>query len=303
MKIVLLGTGGTIPTLRRSLPSVALLREGDIFLFDCGEGTQLQITRASLSPGKLFAVLLSHLHGDHVTGLPGLLMTIMHQSREKPLLIFGPRGIREYISLIKKCLGFNPPYPLIIQEVKEGVFFSGSGFWLEAVSVDHRVPTLAFSLVEEPRPGRFFPEKAKALGIPEGPLFGKLQQGEVVSLPDGRKITPDMVMGPPRNGRKFVYVTDTRPCSKVVKFAFGADLLVHEGMFGQDLEEEARIKGHSTCAQAAQIAREAKVKQLVITHISSRYQRIDDLIAEARSIFPQSMIGQDLMEFEIPVHK
>ncbi|HPD61190.1 MAG TPA: ribonuclease Z [Thermodesulfobacteriota bacterium] len=303
MKVILLGTGGAIPTLRRSLPALALQRDGDIFLFDCGEGTQVQIIRASLSPGKLFAIFLSHLHGDHVTGLPGLLMTIMHQSREKPLRIFGPPGTREYIALIRKCLGFSPPYVLDIREVTEGKFFYGSGFRMEAVAVDHRLHTLAFSLVEEPRPGRFFPEKAKDLGIPEGPLFGKLQRGETVTLADGRNITPSMVMSPPRKGRKFVYATDTRPCLQVIKLAQEADLLVHEGMFAHDMEEEAKIKGHSTCAQAAQIASEAKVKNLIITHISTRYQRTDELLYEARTIFPNAIIGQDLMTFEIPIHK
>ena len=304
MKVILLGTGGTIPTLRRSLPSVALQREGHIFLFDCGEGTQVQIIRASLSPGKLFAIFLSHLHGDHVTGLPGLLMTIMHQSREKPLLIFGPPGTAEYVNLIRKCLEFNPQYSLDIREVSEGRFFSGPGFWMEATAVDHNKPhTLAFSLVEEPRPGRFYPEKAKGLGVPEGPLFGQLQRGGTLTLKDGRVITPSMVMDPPRTGRKFVYITDTRPCPQAIRIAQGADFLIHEGMFASDMEEEARIKGHSTASQAAGIASEAGVKRLVITHISSRYRRIHDLLKEARSIFPQTLIGRDLMEFEIPVHK
>jgi len=303
MKVILLGTGGTMPTLRRGLPSVALQREGNIFLFDCGEGTQTKIIQASLSPGKLFAIFLSHLHGDHVTGLPGLLMTIMHQSREKPLLIFGPPGTEEYINLTRKCLRFNPRYFLDIREVTEGRIFSGTGFWIEAVPVNHRVYTLAFSLEEEPRPGRFFPEKAKALGVPEGPLFGQLQKGKTLTLENGRIITPSMVMGPPRKGRKFVYITDTRPCEQAIKIARGADLLIHEGMFTSDMEEEAKEKGHSTVAEAAKVALEAKVNNLIITHISTRYHRIEELLQEARSIFPKAIIGRDLMEFEIPVHK
>lgn len=303
MKVTLLGTGGTIPTLRRSLPSVALQRDGEIFLFDCGEGTQVQIIRASLSPGKIAAIFISHLHGDHVTGLPGLLMTIMHQSREKPLSIFGPPGLKEYINLIRKCFGFNPPYALDIHELKEGTFLTGDGFSMKAVFVDHRPHTLSFSLVEDPRPGRFFPEKAVELGVPEGPLFGKLQRGKNITLPDGREITPQMVMNPPRKGRKFVYATDTRPCPQVVKLAYEADLLVHEGMFAQEMEEEANIKGHSTSAQAARIAKEARVKKLVLIHISTRYPQIDELLHEAREVFPQTVVGQDLMEIEIPVHK
>lgn len=303
MKVILLGTGGAIPTLRRSLPAVALHREGDLFLFDCGEGTQIQIARASLNPGKLFAVFLSHLHGDHVTGVPGLLMTIMHQSREKPLLIFGPPGTKEFITMIRKCLGFNPTYHLDIQEISEGRFYAEADFWMEAAEVDHKPKTFAFSLQEKPRPGRFFPEKARELGVPEGPLFGKLQSGETLTLPNGTVVTPDMVMGPPRSGRKFVYVTDTRPCPAVVRIAEEADLLIHEGMFASDMEKEAHKKGHSTIAQAARIAREARAKKLVITHISQRYVRVDELVREARSVFPGATIGRDLMEFEIPVHK
>ncbi|MCD6352635.1 MAG: ribonuclease Z [Proteobacteria bacterium] len=303
MKVTLLGTGGMIPTLHRNLPSIALQREGDLFLFDCGEGTQIQFVRASLSFGKLFAIFLSHLHGDHVTGLPGLLMTIMQQSREKPLLIFGPPGTREYVNISRKCLGFTPSYLLDIREISEGRFYSGAGFRMEAILLDHRIPTFAFSLTEDPRPGCFFPDKARELGVPEGPLFGKLQRGETLTLEDGKTVTPEMVMGPSRKGRKFVYVSDTRPCAQVVKFAREADFLIHEGMFSSEMEEDARKKGHSTAAQAARIAREAGAKRLVITHISSRYRRINELLSEARSVFPGAIIGRDLMEFEIPMHK
>jgi ribonuclease Z len=303
MKIVLLGTGGTIPTLRRNLPSVALQREGDIFLFDCGEGTQIQLIRASLSPGKLVAIFLTHLHGDHVTGLPGLLMTMMHYSREKPLSVLGPPGTKDYLALIRKCLGFNPQYSIEIRELSDGQVYAGADFAVEAVTVDHKPHTFGFSLEEESRPGRFFPEKAKELGVPEGPLFGRLQRGATVTLPDGNVVTPAMVMGPPRKGRKVVYVTDTRPCPRVVELAQEADLLIHEGMFLNDMEKEAGLKGHSTILQAAKIARDAKVKKFVITHLSSRYRQINELLDEARGIFPQAVIGRDLMEFEIPLHK
>jgi ribonuclease Z len=174
---------------------------------------------------------------------------------------------------------------------------------MEAIEVDHRRPTFAFSLEEKPRPGRFFPEKAKGLGVREGPSFGKLQRGESLTLPNGTVIHPDMVMGPPRKGRKFAYVTDTRPCESVLRMAEEADLLIHEGMFASDMEEEAHKKAHSTVAQAATIARAARVKKLVVTHISPRYVRIGELIREARAIFPNTIIGKDLMEFKIPVNK
>ncbi|MBN2468800.1 MAG: ribonuclease Z [Deltaproteobacteria bacterium] len=303
MKVTLLGTGGTIPTLRRNLPAIALQRDGDIFLFDCGEGTQVQFLKASLSPGKLFAICLTHLHGDHVTGLPGLLMTIMQQSRERSLFIFGPPGIREFITLFKKSLGFNPSYFLDVREISEGRFYSGPNFFMEAVAVDHKPRTLAYCLQEAPRPGRFHPEKAKELGVPEGPLFGRLQRGETLTLESEKVITPSMVMGSPRKGRKFVYVTDTRPCPQVVAFADDADLLIHEGMFISEMENEAHLKGHSTVGQAAQIAKDARVRKFVITHISSRYRRTDELRKEAHNIFPGAIVGKDLMEILIPLHK
>jgi ribonuclease Z len=303
MKIVLLGTGGTIPTPRRSLPSVALQREGDLLLFDCGEGTQIQLIRAALSPGKLVAIFLTHLHGDHVTGLPGLLMTMMHYSREKSLSVLGPPGTKEYLAMIRKCLGFNPHYAIEVRELCEGQVYAGDGFSVNAVTVDHKPLTFGFSLEEEFRAGRFFPEKAEERGVPEGPFFGRLQRGETVVLPNGTVVTPAMVMGPPRKGRKVVYVTDTRPCSRVVDFAREADLLIHEGMFASDMEEEAGIKGHSTVEQAAKTARDAQVAKFVITHLSSRYRQINQLLEEARKVFPQAIIGRDLMEFTIPLHK
>ena len=303
MKIVILGAGGTIPTLFRNLPAVALQRKGEVFLFDCGEATQIQFSRSSLSLGKLSYIFISHLHGDHLTGLPGLLMTLSQLSRSSPLHIFGPPGIGEYVGAIKKYLGFNPPYDLIVKEIEGGTILRGEGYWVESAPSDHRVFNLAYALEEEKRPGRFFLDKAIKLGVPEGPLFRRLQLGEDIILNNGRMIRSQEVIADPRMGRKIVYAIDTRPCEAVVKLSLRADLLVHDGMFGDDLRGEAKKKGHSTVIQAAEVAKKAKAKRLILSHISARYGSTKDLEKEAASIFPGAVVAKDLMEIEIPVNK
>lgn len=303
MRLVTLGTGGTVPTLRRNLPAMALQREGEILLFDCGEATQIQLIKAKLSPGRLEKVFISHLHGDHLTGLPGLLMTLAHLWRCRPLYIYGPPGIKEYVVLSQGCLGYRLKYELVVEEVEEGGIYEGVGYRIDCRPVDHNLFALAFSLVEPERPGKFDLEKAIGLGIPAGPLFGRLQSGQEVWLPDGRLIRPQNVLGKPRKGRKVVYAVDTRPCGAVVELATGADVLVHDGMFTEELEEQAALRGHSTAAQAAKVAGEAKVERLILTHISPRYEDDDTLFQEAQHIFSRVTVARDLMEFEIPVHK
>ena len=303
MKIVILGAGGTIPTLFRNLPAVALQREGEIFLFDCGEATQIQLSRSGLSPSKIKYIFISHLHGDHLTGLPGLLMTLSQLSRNSPLHIFGPPGIAEYIDAIKRYFGFKPFYDLIIKEIGEGRVFEGMGYWVEAVATDHTIFALGYALEEERRPGRFLLDKALKLGVPEGPLFRKLQEGNNITLDNGRIIRSQDVMGDLRKGRKIVYAVDTRPCEAVVSLSLNADLLIHDGMFSDDLREEAKKKGHSTVVEAAEVAKKAKVKRLLITHISPRYQNNKDLEQEAASIFPGAVIAKDFLRIEIPVLK
>ncbi len=304
MKIVTLGTGGAIPTPSRNLPATALQREAEIFLFDCGEGTQLQFLKAGLSPGKLKAVFISHLHGDHIVGLPGLLMTLAHLSRKTPLFLFGPPRVSDFIQLTCRCLQFTPEYELIVKESSGGQVYIDPNYRVEAVPVDHTVFTLAYLFEEKERPGKFLLERVQQLGVPEGPLYGKLQSGEDVTLSDGRIVRAEEVLGKPRKGRKVVYAVDTRPCQQVAEISTGADLLVHDGMFSDQLREEARLKGHSTVVQAAEIAQKAKVERLLLTHISPRYRNQDALLQEeAMSIFPSSTVAKDLMTFEIPVHK
>lgn len=301
--ITILGSGGTIPTLTRNLPAVAVQCDGQLFLFDCGEGTQMQMARAKLSPGKLEGIYISHLHGDHVMGLPGLLMSMGQVPRERPLYIYGPPGIADFVEGNRRFLGFQFQFPIKIKETNGGQLFEDEAIHITAVPADHSCFTLAFGIQEKERAGLFLVEKARELDIPPGPLYGRLQAGETVSLPDGREITPEQVLGPARRGRKIVYATDTRPCDQVAELAFEADVLIHDGMFDDDIRDQARQKHHSTVVQAARIAKRAKVKKLVLTHLSSRYHQIGPLLEQARGVFPSAKIARDLMEINVPMYK
>ena len=300
---VILGSGGAIPTLTRNLPSVAIQFDGRIFLFDCGEGTQTQMVRAKLAMSKIEGVYISHLHGDHVMGLPGLLMTMGQAPRERPLHIYGPPGIAGFVEGNQRFLGHQTPFPVVIHENTGGLVSEDETVFVNSVPADHSCFTLAFAFQERERPGLFQVEEARRIGIPPGPLYSRLQVGEPVTLQDGRVIAPEQVLGPARRGRKIVYATDTRPCDQVASLASEADLLIHDGMFSDELRAQARQKHHSTVVQAARIARRAKVSSLVLTHISSRYMQEALLANEARKVFSESRIARDLMEINIPMYK
>jgi len=303
MKVVTLGTGGAIPTVRRSLPATVLIRQGEMLLFDCGEGTQLQMRRARVGYGRLTKIFISHLHGDHLAGLPGLLMTMSLLSRDKPLSIYGPPGLEQFVQVARKTFRFHHQYGLTIRESEGGLVDQGEGYRVTASPMDHSIFALGYALTEEDRPGEFNLQRAAELGIPEGPLFGRLQQGRGVTLEDGREVRPEEVLGPPRPGRKFVHALDTRPCEAVVKLARGADLLIHDGMFAEELAEDARQMGHSTAAGAARDAKAAGVRQLLLSHISQRYRSVKVLLEEARIVFPNTLAARDLMSLEIPMHR
>jgi len=303
MRIVTLGTGGAIPTVRRSLPATVLIRKGEMLLFDCGEGTQLQMRRAHIGYGRLTKIFISHLHGDHLAGLPGLLMTMSLLSRDRPLNIFGPPGLRQFIKVVQKTFRFHHEYGLTVKESEGGLVDRGDGYRITANPMDHSIFALGYRLTEEDRPGEFNLTRAKQLGVPEGPRFGHLQRGQPVTLEDGRVIRPEEVLGPPRPGRSFVHALDTRPCEAVVKLARGADLLVHDGMFDRELAEDAHQMGHSTAAGAARVARDAGVGQLLLSHISQRYRSVKVLLEEARAVFPNTRVARDLMTLDISMHR
>lgn len=302
LEVVFLGTAGSIPTPKRSLPAVLIRRKGEQIMFDCGEGVQRQMITAGVGFHKKMKVFVTHMHGDHVLGLPGLIQTMALLDRSEKLEVYGPLGIRKFIESIRETVQFALTFPIEIREVEEaGTICEEEEYHVEAVLSNHVIPGLAYALVEKPRPGKFYPEKAKALGIPEGSLWSKLQHGKKVKLSNGKIVKPEEVMGPPRPGRKIVYTGDTRPFKELAKFAANADLLIHDATLDDELTERAEEDGHSTPSQAAKTAKEAKVKKLVLTHISARYRDASTLLKQAKKIFKNTIVAEDFLKIEIPL--
>ena len=297
-----LGTSSGKPTPSRNVAAVAIVLDGVMALFDCGEGTQLQITRAGLRPSKLAVVCISHFHGDHINGLPGFLSTLALNQHDKAVTVAGPRGLREYFGTLRRLGVLVPRYRLRMDEMSsDGEVFDRDRFRIRCARVEHRIETWGFRFEEYDRPGRFDVEAAKALGVRSGPEFGKLQRGKEVTVDDGSIVRPDQVLGPPRPGRSVAYVTDTRPCATAIDLARNADVLIHEGTYGPELSEEAHKRGHSTVVDAAKVAAEAGAKQLIITHVSPKHFDIGPLVQAAREVFPATVIARDLDSFTIPV--
>jgi len=245
LNIIFLGTAGSVPTLKRSLPAILIQRKGEQILFDCGEGVQRQMVKAKTSFHKQMKVFITHMHGNHVLGLPGLLQTMALLDRERKLEVYGPPGIKRFLESIRETVQFVLTFPIEIHEIHdEGTICNEEEYTVQAAWADHVIPSFAYAIIEKPRPGKFHPEKAKALGIPEGPLWSKLQHGHAVKLPDGRSIKPEDVTGPPRHGRKIVYTGDTRPFKSFTKFAANADLIIHDATLDEDLAERAEEEGH-----------------------------------------------------------
>ena len=306
MKVIFLGTSGAIPTLSRNLPSVAIQRDGEILLFDCGEYTQIQLIKANLRIGRIENIFISHLHGDHVTGLPGILMLLNHAARERPINIYGPPGIKQYVFTTKKILNFFAGYEINVKEISGETIPSevkGKDYSVKSFLLDHTTFTLGFIFEENDKPGTLDIEKTRLLGVPEGPFLKRLKNGEDIKLEDGKIVYSKDVVGEPIRGRKIVYAVDTRPTKIVAEISTGADLLIHDGMFSEELAEEANLRGHSTVTQASKIGKDAEVSKLALTHISPRYADPRPLIDEARTIFQNSYIAYDLMEIEIPYKK
>ncbi|MGE0883088.1 MAG: ribonuclease Z [Blastocatellales bacterium] len=307
MKIIPLGTSSGKPTLRRNVSALAVVGEGEWWLFDCGEGTQMQIARAGLSPQKLVGIFISHLHGDHFNGLPGLLSSMALDNREKPLTLVAPTGVGEYLELTARLKICFVNYPLNLIEFNEKSFagdvqtlvYESEKFTVVTRPLDHRIFALGYRLEEKTKPGRFNLDRARELGIPAGPLYSQLQSGHSITLADGRLIHPSEVLGEPRQGRVVSYCLDTRPCQNAVKLSENADWLIHEATFTDEYIEESHHFGHSTAIQAAEIAVEAQAKRLLITHFSSRYTDIRPLVEEARQVFGETYAAEDLMEFEV----
>lgn len=304
LKVIFLGTAGSIPTSKRSLPAILIKRKGEQLLFDCGEGVQRQMIMAGASFNRKMKVFITHMHGDHMLGLPGLVQTMALLDRDKKLEIYGPPEIRKFMESIREMVQFGLTFPIEIHEIHEaGTICETDEYTVQAIWANHVIPSLAYALVEKPRPGKFYPEKARALGVPEGPLWSKLQHGNEVKLPNGKVVKPKDVMGPPRPGRKIVYTGDTRPFEGLAAFAADADLLIHDATLDDDLAERAYEDGHSTPSQAAENAKNSRAKLLILTHISARYKNPKVLLKQARKIFKKTQVAEDFMTLEIPFPK
>jgi ribonuclease Z len=303
LRIIFLGTGGSWPTVKRNVSSVAVKRGSEIILFDCGEGTQRQFQQSNLSYMQISKIFITHFHGDHFLGVPGLIQTMQLNDRDKPLDIYGPKGIVELTNQLLTLGYFRPSYRIIAHDVTDGEEVKFDGYSISALKVNHNVPALSYSLMEHQRPGKFNKSKALKMGIPEGPLFSKLQKGHNITLPNGKKITPDMILGPSRKGRKIVISGDTKPCDQIIGFSEDADILIHEATFDSRLQDIAKDYGHTTAAQAAAIAKKAGVEKLFLVHISPRYLDFHVLEEEARSVFAHSYVPKDFQEVEVKLKK
>ena len=303
LSIVFLGTSGSWPTVQRNVSSLALKRGSEIILFDCGEGTQRQFQKSNLSYMQISKIFITHFHGDHFLGLPGLIQTMQLNERDKPLHIYGPKGMNHLTQQLLNLGYFRPSYDIVSHELADGQTIAFDDYDIHVMEVTHNVPAFAYCLEEHQRPGLFHKAKALELGIPEGPLFSKLQHGHSITLANKKKITPKMVLGPARKGRKIVISGDTTPCRELIAFSKDADVLVHEATFDSELEDIAKDYGHTTAAQAAAIAKKAGVEQLFLVHISPRYLDSRVLEKDARSVFPHSFVPKDFQEVEIRLKK
>lgn len=303
MEAFILGCGGMMPLPYRHLTSVLLRRDGDLFLFDGGEGTQVSLRRLNLKWKKINAIFVSHTHADHVTGLPGILMLSAQVERTEPLYIYGPPKIAEYIETSRKVLDMYINYPIIVKEITAPcIVHHGEDYYIRCFPLDHTKTCVGYTLEELDRPGEFNPEKALQLGVPVGPLWGQLQKGNNVQNSEGKTVKPEDVMGAKRSGRKFSFVTDTLYKNTIAKEVQGSDLLICEGMFEDELIDQAQKKKHMTASQAATIARDANVKRMCMIHYSPRYtdKELPKLLEQAKKIFPAAELSKDRMHIEIP---
>jgi len=298
LDIVFLGTAGSMPTAQRAPAALLLRRGGDRLLVDCAEGTQRQLLRSSVGLPDLEEVFLTHFHADHVLGLPGMFKSFSLRGRELPLVIYGPRGLTDLLGSLKRVVG-RLSYELKLVELEPGDVLERDGYRLATFEVAHGVPALGWSLIEATRPGRFDVAGADALGIPNGPQRGALQRGEPVTLPDGRTVAPEDVLGPPRAGRKIVITGDTAPSGEIVEAAWGADVLVTEATFSDEERDRAVETSHQTATQAAEVAQRANVGLLALTHLSNRYFG-GEIAREAREIFPETVVPRDFDVVEVP---
>jgi ribonuclease Z len=298
LDVVFLGTAGSMPTAQRAPTALMLRRGGDKLLLDCAEGTQRQLLQSSIGLPELTEIFLTHYHADHYAGLPTMMKTFALRGRDLPLTIYGPPGLNDLFATLKRIFG-RLTYPHRLVELHPGDALEREEYVLEVFRTEHRVSGIGYALVELPRPGRFDVAVADSLGVPSGPERGRLQRGETVTLAGGRIVASADVLGPPRPGRKVVISGDTAPAATVLEAARGADVLVHEATFCEDERDRAAETAHSTAADAAALAREADVRLLALTHLSPRYFA-SDVLREARTIFPETVVPRDFDTIDVP---
>jgi ribonuclease Z len=298
MKLVFLGTSAAQPTEKRGMTCICLVLEKEIIMFDAGEGAQVALHKSKLGWNKKMKIFVTHLHGDHCIGILGLLQTMSLQSRTESIEIYGPKGIEDFVVANMKILNFGLTFPVKIATIKEGLVLDEATYTVHACEAMHSIPAYSYVLEEKEKPGKFYPEKAKALGVPEGKLWHELQSGNEVKV--GNKIIkPSDVMGEKRRGKKIGVSGDTRPTKKLEEFFGGCDYLTFDSSYADDLKEKAADYYHSTAREAAQLARNAKVSNLVLTHFSTRYDDTDPLLKEAKTIHDSVIAAEDLLEIEI----
>jgi ribonuclease Z len=307
VQVTFLGTSAGVPTRSRNVSCVALrhVQRAEVWLFDCGEGTQHQILRSDLKFSQITRIFITHLHGDHLFGLTGLLATCGMAGHTRHITIYGPAGLNDYLQDVIRRTETHLSYPTVVHTVEEGTIFEDEEFRVSCIPLEHRAPSYGYRVEELDRPGAFNVEKAKASGVPPGPLYGKLKKGELVRLADGRELDGRDFSGRAVEGRRFVYCTDTIYSPRSVELALDADLLIHEATFAHQDEDLARRSLHSTTTMAAQVALEARVSKLLITHFSPRYAvgnqvTPGDLLNEARAIFPHTEMAHDFLTLEVP---
>ena len=299
LKVTFLGTSASIPTKKRGQVSIAIQRGKNLLLFDAGEGVQRAIITTKIGFKKNMKIFISHLHGDHCLGLLGLLQTMSLMDRTDSLQIYGPIGLKKFISVNMETLNFRLTFNLDINEVKEGIIYEESEYKIISCYSNHSRKSLSYILEENERPGIFYPEKALKMGIPKGELWSKIQGGEIIKIKN-KKINPEEILGPARKGRKIGISGDTRPTNKLVNFFQECDLLIFDSTFADELQDKANETLHSTAREAAKLAKESSVKQLILNHISTRYSKSDILLKEAREEHSNVKVAEDYMIINIP---
>jgi ribonuclease Z len=298
MKLVFLGTSAAQPTESRAMTCICVVLEKEILMFDAGEGAQLSFLKSKLGWNKKMKIFVTHMHGDHCVGILGLLQTMSLQNRTESIDIYGPKGIEDFLAANLKVLNFGLSFPVRIMTIKEGLVLDDITYTIHACEADHSIPAFSYVLQEKEKPGRFYPEKAKELGIPEGKLWHELQSGKEVKV-DNKTFKPSDIMGEKRRGKKIGISGDTRPTKKLEEFFKECDYLTFDSTYSDELRDKAKDHYHSTAKEAAQLAKNAGVANLILTHFSARYDDAEEMVKEAKTVHNSIIAAQDLLEIEI----